>query len=147
MEVACWSIGQDNFLSVASDISIGIGCVEKSDWVEWLMDISNEVDNISCKEGSLCWVVIHILGEYFMGYGHDLEWRKCVFCVVYYGNNRVVHVGAIFEVIGIEKFHVVGVAFDIIWPASGLDEGSAFVVAEVIDGADEISEMYWGVRV
>ncbi len=42
----------------------------------------------------------------------------------------------VFEMPGIEEVEHVGIVFDIIRPASRLDEGLAFVITEIIDGGD-----------
>ena len=71
-----------------------------------------------------------------MGDFQHFKGSECIFSVVNDGDNGVIDIGTILEVIGVEHFHVVGVSFDIIRPTGGFDEGSTLIVAELVDGND-----------
>ena len=66
------------------------------------MNIADQMNYISGKKSSFCWITVEIGGEYFMSDGHDLEWAEGILCVVDDGNDGIDNVGTIFEVIGIE---------------------------------------------
>ena len=105
------------------------------------MDITYQMNHISSEQSTFGRVAVHVLAQSFVSYLHHLQRTECVLGVVYDRYNGIVDIGTVFEVIGVEEFHVVGFTFDIVGPAGRLNEGSTFVIAEVVDGSDEISEV------
>ena len=142
MEIAGRSIGQDDLLPVAANISIGIGHIEQRNRVQRLMDVANKMHNISGKKSSLSRVMFHILSQHLVGSRHHHQRTKCIFSVVDDRHNSIDNIGTIFEMIGIEKFHIVRVPLDIIRPARRLYKCSTFVVAEFVYRCHQVPEVH-----
>jgi hypothetical protein len=147
VEVAQTTIDELNFLDVAAQVALGVGRVEQRNRVQGLMDVSKQMNHVSRKKSTLCRVAVHLLTESLGGGGHDLKRTDCAFGVVEHWDHSVVDVGTVLEVPGVEEIHAILFALDIIGPGSRLDEGAAAVIAHLIDGPYQISEVNRGVGV
>ena len=154
MEVFNWTIKQLNFKQVSSCISLLVSMIEERYWMQRLMDVANHMNQIPGKQWSLGSGIFNITFEGccgLMNSGDRAHWNRGV---VDDWNEGIGNIWTGFYIkIRINKMpfvpdvHAVLSFLNIVGPYSWLNERACFVIAEVIDGKSDLSEIARGIYI